>query len=70
MDTRRPYVRLEESPALLAHWQLVRGESEARLHAPHDEAQWEREYPEQAACWQAWQAEYWRQLEEEGNAGA
>ena len=39
----RPYVRLEESPALLAHWQVVWAESEARLHASRDEAQWERE---------------------------
>lgn len=65
----RPYVKLEESPALLAHWQLVQGESEARLHAPRDEAQWEREWPERAALWKAQQAEYWRR-QEEGDAGA
>ena len=62
----RPYVRLEESPALLAHWQLVQAESAARLRAGHDKAQWEREWPEQAARWKAWQAEYWRQLKEGG----
>ena len=65
----RPYVKLEESPALLAHWQLVQAESNARLHAPHDKDQWEREWPERAILWKAREAEYWRQLEE-GDAGA
>jgi hypothetical protein len=47
---QRPYVRREESPALLAHWQLVQQESEARLRAQpwQDEAQWAREWPERA----------------------
>jgi hypothetical protein len=44
----RPYVKLEESPALLEHWQLVQAESAARVHAPYDPAQWEREWPERA----------------------
>ena len=47
----RPYVRLEESPALLAHWQLVQTESaarERRLRTRWDEAQWAREWPERA----------------------
>jgi hypothetical protein len=44
----RPYVRLEESPALLAHWQLVQAESDARLRTPIDEAQWAQEWPERA----------------------
>ena len=61
----RPYVRLEESPALLAHWQLVQGASEARLHTPHDPVQWEREWPEQAILWKAREAECWRRHEEE-----
>jgi hypothetical protein len=39
----RPYVRLEESPALLAHWQLVQAECEARQAMPHDNTQWEAE---------------------------
>ena len=68
----RPYVTLEESPALLAHWQLVHGESEARLRALHDpdyEARWEREWPEQAILWKATQAAYQRQREE-GDADA
>ena len=60
----RPYVKLAESPALLAHWRLVLGESEARLHAPHNEAQWAREYPEKAAIWKAHQAELFRKMEE------
>ena len=60
----RPYVTLEESPALHKHWQLVHGESEARLHTPHDPAQWAREWPEQAALWKAQQAEDWQALEE------
>jgi len=42
----RPYVRLQESPTVLAHWQLVQAESEARLSVPCDKAQWEREWPE------------------------
>lgn len=65
----RPYVKFEESAALLAHWQFMQAESEARLHAPRDEAQWAREWPEQAARWKTQQAEYWRQLEER-DAGA
>ena len=44
----RPYVRLHESPAVLAHWQLVQAEAQARLQAPYDAAQWAREWPEQA----------------------
>jgi hypothetical protein len=44
----RPYVRLEESPALLAHWELVQRESAARLQLPHDPEQWAREWPERA----------------------
>ena len=66
---QRPYVRLDESPAVLAHWRLVQAESDARLHAPRDEAQWTREYPEKAALWKAHQAEYWRKLAE-GDSGA
>jgi hypothetical protein len=49
----RPYVRLEEAPALLAHWQLMQAESEARLHIPHAPVQWEREWPERAMLWKA-----------------
>jgi hypothetical protein len=44
----RPYVRLEESPAVRAHWQMVQRECKARLQAPHDEETWAREYPERA----------------------
>jgi hypothetical protein len=57
----RPYVRLEESPALLTHWELVQAESQARLHQPHDPAQWAREWPERAMHWKAQVA----QLEEQ-----
>ena len=57
----RPYVRLEESRALFAHWQLVQAESEARLHAPHDIAQWEREWQEHAMVFRA----KWAQAEDE-----
>jgi hypothetical protein len=39
----RPYVKLEESPAVLAHWQRVQAEATTRLHAPLDEARWEQE---------------------------
>jgi len=64
----RPYVRLEESPAVLAHWQLVQAESAARLHAlPRDaahEAQWAREWPERARLWQAREDEDGCQWEE------
>lgn len=49
----RPYVRLHESPAVLAHWKLVQAETQARLMASHDPAQWEREWPEQALLWRA-----------------
>lgn len=61
----RPYVKLEESPALLAHWQLVQAEAEARLHAPYDEARWAREYPEKAALWQAHLAAWRRKWAQE-----
>ena len=62
----RPYVRLEESPALLAHWQLVQTESaarERRLEMGWDEAQWAREWPERAMLRQA------RLAQEEYDAG-
>ena len=51
----RPYVRLEESRALLVHWQLVQAETAARVQAlpDHDEAQWAREWPERALLWKA-----------------
>lgn len=57
----RPYVYLEESPAVLAHWQLVQAESEARLHTPIDEAQHAKEWPERAVYWKAWLAEWERE---------
>jgi hypothetical protein len=53
----RPYVKMEESPAVLAHWQLVQAESEARLHMPIDEAQHAKEWPERALYWKAWRAQ-------------
>jgi hypothetical protein len=42
----RPYVRLHESSALLAHWCLVEAEAVARLRAPYEPGRWEREWPE------------------------
>ena len=57
----RPYVRLEESPAVFTHWRLVQTESEARLHTPHDEAQWAREWPERALLWKARMAQQERE---------
>ena len=56
----RSYVRCKESPALLAHWQLVQAESAARLHTPYNPVQWEREWPERAILWKAWLAEHER----------
>jgi hypothetical protein len=48
----RPYVRFEESPALLAHWQLVQAEAAAQRHrrnaGDYSEAQYAEEYPEKA----------------------
>jgi hypothetical protein len=58
----RPYVRLEDSPAVRAHWDLVQAESAARLHTPHDPAQWAREWPEQATLFTAWEAQYAHEL--------
>jgi len=49
----RPYVRVTESPALLAHWRLVHAENHPKPRAILDEAQWAREWPEQAILWQA-----------------
>ena len=54
----RPYVRLNESPAVHAHWHLVQRESEARLHTPYDEETWAREWPERALAWKARQAQF------------
>jgi hypothetical protein len=45
----RPYVRCGESPALLAHWQLVHAEAQARGNAPYDPVRWAEEWPERAA---------------------
>jgi hypothetical protein len=44
----RPYVRLAESPAVHAHWDVVQRESAARAQEPYDPEQWEREWPERA----------------------
>jgi len=60
---KRPAIRWYESPTLIAHWKLVQHESEARLHAPLDEARWAREYPEKAIMWKAKQAALWQQAE-------
>lgn len=55
----RPYVTFDQaSTVLLAHWTLVEAEAEARLHAPHDEARWAREWPERALLWKARQAQW------------
>lgn len=61
----RPYVKLEESPALLAHWWRVQAESKERLHTPYNREKWECEWPEQAILSKAREAEYWRRWEEE-----
>ena len=49
----RPYVRMEESPALRKHWCLLQAESETRLHTPYDQEQWAREWPERAMLFNA-----------------
>jgi hypothetical protein len=49
----RPYVRVDESPALVAHWHVVQAESEARLQTPYDQEQWAREWPEQTLLFHA-----------------
>ena len=57
----RPFVKLEESPALLAHWRLVQEESDARLRRlgrGYDQAQWEREWPERAMLHKALMAQW------------
>ena len=54
----RPYVRLHESPAVLAHWRLVQAESNARLRrTTWDEAQWAKEWPERAMMRKAREAQ-------------
>ena len=63
----RPYVHLEESRAVLAHWKLVQRESAARLHAPYDEAQWAREWPERALLHKATLAQEAQEEHEDGH---
>jgi hypothetical protein len=50
----RPYVRYHQAPdVLFDHWRLVQEEATARLHAPHDMARWQREFPEDYVVFQA-----------------
>ena len=66
----RPYVKLEESRAVLAHWQLVQAECaarEQRLEMGWDEAQWAREWPERALMYKA-RGGHWEWPEEPDDA--
>ena len=62
----RPVVRAHESPAVLVHWELVQREAQARLTAPHDEARWQREWPERYARFKAWEQAAGDEQGEEG----
>jgi len=65
----RPYVRVSESPALIAHWHLVEAESAARHSAPYDPEKRAREWPEREILWQAWLAEHKRRWDDDAGAG-